>query len=39
MAVTGFGDGHKEGLKESYSAVSRISFEGMNYRTDLGFDL
>ena len=39
MAVTGLGDGHKEGLKESYSAVSKISFEGMNYRTDLGFDL
>ena len=39
MAVTAFGDGHKEALKESYLAVSKISFEGMNYRTDLGFDL
>ena len=39
MAVTGFGDGYKESLKESYFAVSKISFEGMNYRTDLGFDL
>lgn len=39
MAVTAFGDGHKEALKESYLAASKISFEGMNYRTDLGFDL
>tara|TARA_B100000900_G_scaffold394690_1_gene392335 strand:- start:30 stop:1301 length:1272 start_codon:yes stop_codon:yes gene_type:complete len=39
MAVTAFGDGHKQALKESYLAVSKISFEGMNYRTDLGFDL
>ena len=39
MAVTGFGDGYKESLKESYFAVSKISFEGMNYRTDIGFDL
>jgi len=39
IAVTGFGNGFKEALIKSYAAVSKISFEGMNYRPDLGFDL
>ena len=39
MAITAFGNNFKEALKESYCAASKISFEGINYRKDLGFDL
>ena len=39
MAITAFGNNFKEALKESYFAASKISFEGINYRKDLGFDL
>ncbi len=39
LAVTSYGKDFKEALKVSYKNVDSISFEGMNYRTDLGFDL
>ena len=39
MALTSFGNSFKEALKESYLAASKIKFDGMNYRKDLGFDL
>ena len=39
MALTSFGNSFKEALKESYIAASKIKFDGMNYRKDLGFDL
>ena len=39
MALTSFGNSFKEALKESYRAASKIKFDGMNYRKDLGFDL
>lgn len=39
MAITSFGKDFKEALKTSYENVSKINFEGINYRTDLGFDL
>jgi phosphoribosylamine--glycine ligase len=39
MAITAFGNNFKEALKGSYFAASKISFEGINYRKDLGFDL
>ena len=39
MAITSFGNDFKEALNTSYNNVSKINFEGMNYRKDLGFDL
>jgi len=39
MAVTTFGTDHKEALKLAYKEVSKITFEGINFRKDLGFDL
>ena len=39
MAITAFGNNFKEALKGSYYAASKINFEGINYRKDLGFDL
>lgn len=39
MAITAFGADYKKALEQAYSEVSKITFEGMNYRKDLGFDL
>ena len=39
VAVTAFGNDYKAALSKSYQAVSKITFQGMNYRRDLGFDL
>ena len=39
MAVTAFGSDYKKALEQAYNEVSKITFEGMNYRKDLGFDL
>ena len=39
MAVTSFGDSIEEALKKSYKSIDKISFEDMNYRKDIGFDL
>lgn len=39
MAITSFGGTIEEALKKSYNSIDKISFENMNYRTDIGFDL
>ncbi|WP_396632681.1 phosphoribosylamine--glycine ligase [Maribacter sp. R86514] len=39
MAITSFGSDFKSALAQSYKNVQKLSFEGMNYRKDLGFDL
>ncbi|WP_299798770.1 phosphoribosylamine--glycine ligase [uncultured Maribacter sp.] len=39
MAITSFGSDFKSALAQSYKNVEKLSFEGMNYRKDLGFDL
>lgn len=39
LAVTSFGSKHQDALKKSYETLSKISFEGINYRKDIGFDL
>lgn len=39
MAITSFGNDFKSALAKSYKNVEKLSFEGMNYRKDLGFDL
>ena len=39
VAVTAFGNDYKAALSKSYQAISKITFKGMNYRRDLGFDL
>ena len=39
MAITSFGNDFKEALNLSYKNIEKISFEGMNYRKDIGFDL
>lgn len=39
MAVTSYGNNFKEALKNSYHEIHKISFDKMNYRKDIGFDL
>lgn len=39
MAITSFGATIQEALDISYNNISFISFEKMNYRKDIGFDL
>lgn len=39
MAVTSFGTDFKSALKISYKNVEKLSFEGINFRKDIGFDL
>ncbi len=39
LALTSFGNEMEEALKKSYTSMEKISFEGMGYRTDIGFDL
>lgn len=39
IAVTSTGRTMEEALARSYASVSEISFSGMNYRKDIGFDL
>ena len=39
LAVTSFGENHREALTKSYNSLKKISFEGMYYRKDIGFDL
>lgn len=39
MAITSFGDTIKDALEKSYTNIDKISFEKMNYRKDIGFDL
>ncbi|MDG1039613.1 MAG: phosphoribosylamine--glycine ligase [Polaribacter sp.] len=39
MAITSFGDTIEEALEKSYESIEKISFDKMNYRKDIGFDL
>lgn len=39
IAITSFGEDFKSALEISYKNVGKLSFEGMNYRRDIGFDL
>lgn len=39
LAVTAFGDNFQKALEKSYENIEKISFEGIYYRKDLGFDL
>ena len=39
MAITSFGDSIQEALDKSYDSIEKISFDDMNYRKDIGFDL
>lgn len=39
MAVTSYGKTYKEALEKSYKSIDKLSFEKMNYRKDIGFDL
>jgi len=39
MAITSMAPTHEEALKLSYESISKISFDKMNYRKDIGFDL
>ena len=39
MAITSFGEDFKSALELSYKNVEKLSFQGMNYRKDIGFDL
>ncbi|NKI31189.1 phosphoribosylamine--glycine ligase [Croceivirga thetidis] len=39
IAMTSYGQEHSEALQKSYKSLEKISFEAMNYRKDIGFDL
>ena len=39
MAITSFGEDFKSALALSYENVEKLSFDGINYRKDIGFDL
>ncbi len=39
IAVTSFGNTIEEALKMSYKNIDKLSFEKINYRKDIGFDL
>ncbi|MCI2228626.1 phosphoribosylamine--glycine ligase [Polaribacter sp. MSW13] len=39
MAITSLGNSIEEALEKSYKSINNISFEKMNYRKDIGFDL
>lgn len=39
LAVTSFGNDHREALKKSYQNVEKLHFDKIYYRKDLGFDL
>jgi phosphoribosylamine--glycine ligase len=39
LAVTSFGRNLEESLKKGYESIKKIYFEGMYYRSDIGFDV
>ena len=39
LAVTSMDTDFKKALKKSYQNIDKLSFDRMNYRTDIGFDL
>ena len=39
LAITSLAENYQDALKMSYNTIQSISFKGMNYRKDIGFDL
>ena len=39
MAITSYGNTYNEALKKSYHSITKLHFDKMYYRKDLGFDL
>lgn len=39
LAITSFGNTIEEALAKSYTSIEELSFDKMNYRKDIGFDL
>ena len=39
MAITSYGEDFRDALKTSYKSIEKLRFDGMNYRSDIGFDL
>jgi len=39
LAITSFGEDFKSALELSYKNIGKLTFEGINYRKDIGFDL
>jgi phosphoribosylamine--glycine ligase len=39
LAVSSYGNSMKEALEKSYTNASRLKFDGLYYRKDIGFDL
>ncbi|MFQ3340401.1 MAG: phosphoribosylamine--glycine ligase [Flavobacteriaceae bacterium] len=39
LVITSFAAKHEEAVRKSYETLSKISFDGINYRKDIGFDL
>ena len=39
IAVTSMDEDYKKAIKKSYQNIEKLSFNRMNYRTDIGFDL
>ena len=39
MAFTSLGDSMEEALEKCYKSIDKVTFDGMNYRKDIGFDL
>lgn len=39
LAITSYGKNITEAVQKSYSSIEHISFDKMNYRTDIGYDL
>jgi phosphoribosylamine---glycine ligase len=39
LAVSSYGNSMKEALEKSYANASRLKFDGLYYRKDIGFDL
>jgi phosphoribosylamine--glycine ligase len=39
LAITSFGSNFNKALEQSYQTIKKISFDKMNFRKDIGFDL
>ena len=39
MAITSYGENYQQAIKKSYQTIEKLSFDKMNYRKDIGFDL
>ncbi|MBT8317943.1 MAG: phosphoribosylamine--glycine ligase [Lutibacter sp.] len=39
IAITSYGNNFRSALNQSYQNIEKISFDKMNFRTDIGFDL